>query len=84
MREAVDLLQQAGIQAQGEVVDGGAREAIGGALALHRPDEITVVTYSDEPGAPDEEAVIAAARGVPVEYVRLDVEAPTAPAGGTE
>jgi cytochrome c oxidase subunit 1 len=84
VREAVDLLQQAGIQAQGEVVDGDAKVAVSGALALHRPDEVIVVTYPDEPGVPAEEAVVAAAQGVPVEYVRLDVEAPTAPAGGAE
>jgi hypothetical protein len=76
VRRAVDRLIDAGVQVQGEVVDGDAFEAVRGALSLHRPDEILVAAYADEPGAPDREGIEAVAGSVPVEYLVLEAEAP--------
>jgi cytochrome c oxidase subunit 1 len=82
VRAAVDQLLESGVQIQGEVVDGDAVEAVRGALVPHRPKEILLGTYPGEPGAPDEEAIREAARGVPVEHLVLEEEAPAAPSGG--
>ncbi len=81
VRAAVDQLVESGVQAQGEVVDGDAVEAVRGSLTPHRPDEILLGTYSGERGAPDEDAVKEAAGDVPVEHLVLDAEAPAGSAG---
>jgi hypothetical protein len=82
VREALDRLQEAGLQARGEVLDGDAAEAARVAVTVHGAQSILVVATRG--GALDTDdalaSVTAAAGSVPVE--RIVVEAPTAPAGG--
>jgi hypothetical protein len=82
VREALDRLQEAGLQARGEVLDGDAAEAARVAVAVHGAQAILVVATRGGSLDTDEALarVTAAAGSVPVE--RIVVEAPTAPAGG--
>jgi hypothetical protein len=83
MRTAIDRLQDAGIQARGEVLDGDAGEAARVAVTAHRPDELLVIAVRGGGLASDDSlaAVRQRAGSVPVETVVVDTEAPASPSG---
>ncbi len=78
---AIGRLQEAGVQARGEVLDGDAAVAARVAREVHSAQSVLIVAMRGGRLDSDEalQAVTAAAAPVPVE--RIVVEAPTAPAG---
>jgi hypothetical protein len=83
-RRTIDLLQDSGIQAEGEVVDGAPIDEIRAALPRYRPDEILISTFPrGESSWLAEDLVhrVRAMADVPVEHVVVEAEAPAAPAG---
>ncbi|MCB0872073.1 MAG: cytochrome c oxidase subunit I [Thermoleophilia bacterium] len=78
---AISALQDAGIQAHGELVDGGPEAAARVARDAYRADTIMVCTYRRENAEGTMTAVTAAAAPVQVEHVVVDAGAPAAPSG---
>jgi Cytochrome C and Quinol oxidase polypeptide I len=82
VRAAIDALQEAGIQARGEVLDGDAAAAARVARSAYSAETILIVATRGSRLDSDEAlaAVQAAAGGATVERVVVDAEAPTSPA----
>ena len=83
VRTTIDALQEAGVQASGEVLDGDAAEAARVARTAHRADLILLspARQAEAWEGPALDAVQAAAGSVPVEVTPIDTEAPAAPSG---
>jgi cytochrome c oxidase subunit 1 len=83
VRAAIEALQAVGIQARGEVLDGGAAAAAHVAVTAHKADEVLVVSARN--GRNGTEGSLAAIReaagSTPVEGVVVDTEAPASPSG---
>jgi cytochrome c oxidase subunit 1 len=73
-------LHDAGVQAHGEIVDGGP-DAAAQVAADHRSDRVLLCSYRRDGADGFLDGVRSAARGIPVEHVIVDAEAPAAPSG---
>ena len=82
VRTAIDALQDAGIQARGEVLDGDAAAAARVARSAYSAETILIVATRGSRLDSDEAlaAVQAAAGDATVERLVVDAEAPTSPA----
>ncbi|MDX6554025.1 MAG: cytochrome c oxidase subunit, partial [Miltoncostaeaceae bacterium] len=83
VRATIDALQEAGVQASGEVIDGDAVEAARVARTAHGAGLIQLfpARHAEAWDGAALEAVQAAAGSVPVEVAIIDAEAPAAPSG---
>jgi hypothetical protein len=83
VRATIDAIQEVGVQARGEVLDGDAAAAAKVAVTAHRAEHIVVVAARGGALDSDESlaAVRAAAGAVPVDSVVVDTEAPASPSG---
>jgi cytochrome c oxidase subunit 1 len=82
IRQAIDRLQAAGVQARGEVLDGDAGEAARVAREAHDAQTVLVVAVRGGRLDSDETLQRVSAAAAPAEVEKIVVEAPTAPAGG--
>lgn len=83
VQDTLGDLGRAGINARGEVLDGGVTDAVKVALREYRATSIVLAVASGGPLDSDDAlaAAQAAAGKVPVERVVVDAEAPAAPSG---
>jgi cytochrome c oxidase subunit 1 len=84
VRRMIDLLQDSGIHAEGEVVDGPPLDEIRSALGRFRPDEVLISTFPRRESAWLAEDLIHRVRAmaeVPVEHIIVEAETPAGSSG---
>jgi hypothetical protein len=84
VRRMIDLLQNSGIHAEGEVVDGPPLDEIRSALGRFRPDEVLISTFPRRESAWLADDLIHRVRAmseVPVEHIVVEAETPAGSSG---
>jgi hypothetical protein len=79
IREAIERLQAAGVQARGEVLDGDAAEAARVAREAHDAETVLVVATRGGRLDSEETLQVVTAAAAPAEVEKIVVEAPAAP-----
>ena len=81
VRATIDRLQAAGVQARGEVIDGGPAEAAGLARTAHRCDKVVLFPARNNGTRWDDDETLGrvreAAGSLPVDVVLVDAAAPS-------